>query len=231
MPLIDHLDELRTRVLKSLIFIIISSIISLIFIKPLVKILEAPANSIHFLQLSPGEFLFVSIKVAGYVGLIISLPYILFQGLQFILPGLTSKEKKLIAPSVAGSAILFLLGIFFAWLALIPASIGFLINYGADVVEPLWSIERYLDFVLLLMLSTGLAFQLPVLQLILGSLGIIQLESMLSNWRWVLIISALAGAILTPSTDPITMLLLSSSISALYFIGVGLVAFTERVKE
>ena len=119
----------------------------MLFVRKLVQALEMPAGKIQFLQVAPGEFLFTSIKVAGYGGLTLSLPFILFQFLKFILPGLTKKEKLLIAPSVAGSAILFFLGIFFAWKALIPAALGFLINYGADVVEPLWSIEKYLDFV------------------------------------------------------------------------------------
>ena len=136
----------------------------------------------------------------------------------------------MIAPSVAGSAILFFLGIFFAWKALIPAALGFLINYGADVVEPLWSIEKYLDFVLLLMLSTGLAFQLPILQLILGFFEIISWKKMLSAWRFVVIASAIAGAVLTPSTDPITMLLLSASITFLFFVGIGLVALTTNLR-
>ncbi len=155
MPLVDHLEELRQRILKSLISIVISSGFCFLFVRNLVQALEIPARKIHFLQLAPGEFLFVSIKVAGYGGLTISLPFILYQFLKFILPGLTNKEKLLIAPSVSASAVLFFLGIFFAWKALIPAAIGFLISYGADVVEPLWSIEKYLDFVLLLMLSTG----------------------------------------------------------------------------
>ena len=104
-------------------------------------------------------------------------------------------------------------------------------SYGADVVEPLWSIERYLDFVLLLMLATGLAFQLPVLQLLLGVLGLVRWRTMLGAWRWVVLGSALAGAVLTPSTDPITMLLLAGAITALFLIGVGLVALTETLRR
>ena len=230
MPLVDHLEELRQRVFKSLVAILIGSGFCLIFVKKLVQALEIPAGNIHFLQIAPGEFLFISIKVAGYGGLTISIPFILYQFLKFVLPGLTKKEKVLIAPSVAGSAILFFLGILFAWKALIPAALGFLINYGADVVEPLWSIEKYLDFVLLLMLSTGLAFQLPILQLILGFLEIISWRKMLSAWRIVVMASAVAGAVLTPSTDPITMLLLSTSITFLFFIGIGLVALTTNLK-
>ncbi len=231
MPLTDHLEELRQRILHSLIAIVLAAGLCLVAVKQLVRILETPAGSIRFLQLAPGEFLFVSIKVAGYAGLTAALPYIIYQGLSFILPGLTKKEKRLIAPAVAGSAILFFAGLFFAWWALIPAALKFLVSYGADVVEPIWSIERYLDFVLLLMLSTGLAFQLPVLQMLLGVLGLVQWQKMLRAWRFVVMAAALAGAVLTPSTDPITMLLLASAITGLFFIGVGLVALTEQFRE
>jgi sec-independent protein translocase protein TatC len=109
----------------------------------------------------------------------------------------------------------------------VPAALKFLVSYGADVVEPIWSIERYLDFVLLLMVATALAFQLPVLQLVLGALRLIDAPTMLGAWRWVVLISALAGAVLTPSTDPITMLLLSGAITALYLVGVALVALSQ----
>lgn len=228
MPLVDHLEELRQRVLKSLVVVVLAAGLSLVFVRPLVRLLEAPADKIRFLQLAPGEFLFVSIKVAGYAGLAIALPYILYQGLAFVLPGLTQKEQRLLAPALAGSAILFFAGLAFSWWALVPAALKFLISYGADVVEPIWSIERYLDFVLLLMFATGLAFQLPVLQLLLGALGILKWKQMLSAWRWVVMSAALAGAVLTPSTDPITMLLLASAIASLFLIGVGLVAFTEQ---
>jgi sec-independent protein translocase protein TatC len=230
MPLTDHLEELRQRVLKSLLAVVIAALGCLVAVKPLVRLLEAPAGSIHFLQLAPGEFLFVSFKVAGYTGLTLALPFVLYQGLAFVLPGLTRKERRLIAPAVAGSAVLFLAGLAFAWWALLPAALRFLVSYGADVVEPLWSIERYLDFVLLLMLATGLAFQLPVLQLLLGLFGLITWKRMLAAWRWVVLAAALAGAVLTPSTDPITMLLLGGAITALFLVGVGLVAVTQGFK-
>ena len=230
MPLVDHLEELRQRVLRSLVAVVFCALACLLAVRPLVRILEEPAGSIRFLQLAPGEFLFVSFKVAGYAGLTLALPYVLYQGLAFVLPGLTRGERRLIAPSVAGSAVLFLAGLGFAWWALVPAALNFLVSYGADVVEPLWSIERYLDFVLLLMLSTGLAFQLLVLQLLLGVFGLVSWQRMLSAWRWVVLVSALAGAVLTPSTDPVTMLLLAGAITALYLIGVLLVAGIQRFR-
>ncbi len=228
MTLVGHLEELRSRVLRSLLAVVVGAAACLLFVRPLVRLLEVPAKDIHFLQLAPGEFLLVSLKVAGYAGLTLALPYVLYEGLAFVLPGLTRREQKLVAPAVAGSAMLFLAGLAFAWWALVPAALNFLVSYGADVVEPLWSIERYLDFVLLLMVATALAFQLPVLQMLLAALGLVRSEAMLGAWRFVVMASALAGAVLTPSTDPITMLLLSGAITALYLVGVGLARVVQR---
>jgi len=230
MTLVEHLEELRRRVLRSLLAVVVGAAVCLAGVRPLVRLLEVPAHGIRFLQLAPGEFLFVSLKVAGYAGLTLALPYVLFELLAFVLPGLTRRERRLVAPAVAGSSLLFLGGLAFAWWALVPAALRFLVSYGADVVEPLWSIERYLDFVLLLMVATALAFQLPVLQLLLGALGLIDARTMLGAWRWVVLLSALAGAVLTPSTDPVTMLLLSGAITLLYLIGVGLVSMAQAVR-
>jgi len=231
MPFTDHLEELRQRILNSIFATLICIFFSFLVIKPLIQFLEIPAKNIRLLQLSPGEFLFVAIKVAGYSGLIVALPYILYQVILFVSPGLTEKEKRLIFPAFLGSGILFFLGLFFSWWILVPAAISFFIKFGADIVEPIWSIEKYFDFVLLLMSSTALAFQLPVLQFILGSLGIVTTQKMLSNWRLVVISSSILSAIITPSTDPLTMSLLSISIVFLFFIGTGLTFLSESFKS
>ena len=125
----------------------------------------------------------------------------------------------------------FFLGLIFSWWILVPAAINFFITFGADIVEPTWSIERYFDFVLLLMSSTAIAFQLPVLQFILGSLGIITTKKMISNWKIVVISSAILSAVITPSTDPLTMSLLSISIVFLFFVGTGLTYLSENLKS
>jgi sec-independent protein translocase protein TatC len=230
MTLVDHLEELRRRILRSLLALVVAAAACLAFVRPLVRLLELPAGDIRFLQLAPGEFLAVSLKVAGYGGLTLALPYMLYEALAFVLPGLSRRERRLVAPAVAASALLFAAGLVFAWWALVPAALNFLVSYGADVVEPMWSIERYLDFVLLLMVATALSFQLPVLQLILGALGLIRARTMGAAWRWVLLGAAVASAVLTPSTDPLTMLLLAGAIMALYLVGLALVGLTERLR-
>ncbi len=223
MSLFDHLEELRMRIFYAAIAVIIGIIGCFIVVKPLVKILEVPAQGVKFLQLAPGEFFFVSIKVAGYSGILVASPFILYQLIQFVIPGLTRKERRLLAPVVFGSSILFFAGLGFAYIALIPAALNFFINYGADVVEQSWSIDRYFEFVLLLMFSTGLAFQIPIIQLILGFLGIVSSGQMFAGWRYIVLGAVILGAILTPSTDPLTQSLLAGAVLGLYFGGVGMV--------
>jgi sec-independent protein translocase protein TatC len=223
MSLFDHLEELRQRIFYSLIAIAVFVIGCFAFVKPIVQFLEVPAKGVKFLQLAPGEYFFVSIKVAGYTGLVLSAPFILYQIVAFVLPGLTRREKRFLAPVVLGSSVLFLGGLAFSYALLIPAALNFFISYGAEVVEQAWSIDRYFEFVLLLMFSTGLAFQIPVLQALLGFLGIVSSEKMLSGWKYVLLGAAILGAVITPSTDPLTQSLLGGAVLGLYFGGIGIV--------
>ncbi|MDX2242560.1 MAG: twin-arginine translocase subunit TatC [Leptolyngbyaceae cyanobacterium bins.302] len=223
MSLFDHLEELRLRIFYALIAVFVGAIVCFAAVRPIVRLLEVPAQGVKFLQLAPGEFFFVSIKVAGYCGILVAAPVILYQVVAFVLPGLTRKERRLLGPIVFGSSILFVGGLAFAYIALIPAALNFFISYGADVVEQSWSIEKYFDFVLLLMLSTGLAFQVPIIQALLGFLGIVSSQQMLAGWKFVLLASAVVGAVLTPSTDPLTQSLLGGAMVMLYFGGIGLV--------
>jgi sec-independent protein translocase protein TatC len=223
MSLFDHLEELRSRIFYALIAIFAAIIGCFAFVNKIVALLEIPAQGVKFLQLAPGEYFFVSIKVAGYSGLLVASPAILYQIVRFILPGLTRKEKRSIAPIVFGSSILFFLGIVFAYELLIPAALNFFISYGGDVVEQFWSIDRYFEFVLLLLFSTGLAFQIPVIQALLAMTGIVNSALMLAGWRYVVLGAVILGAVLTPSTDPMTQSLLAGAVALLYFGGIFLV--------
>jgi len=223
MSLFDHLEELRQRIFYALIAVVVTVVGCFFAVKPIVQLLEIPAHGVKFLQLAPGEYFFVSIKVAGYSGLVLASPFILYQIIQFVLPGLTRRERRLIGPVVFGSSFLFVAGLIFAYLLLIPAALNFFINYGADVVEQIWSIDKYFEFVLLLLFSTGLAFQIPIIQVLLGFLGIVSSQTMISGWRYVILAAVVLGAILTPSTDPFTQSLLAGAVLGLYFGGIGLV--------
>jgi sec-independent protein translocase protein TatC len=228
MSLFDHLEELRLRIFYALIAVVLGVIVCFIFVNPIVQLLEVPAQGAKFLQLAPGEYFFVSIKVAGYSGLLVASPFVLYQIIQFVLPGLTRRERRLLGPVVLGSTVLFAVGLAFAYYALVPAALNFFITYGEGVVEQMWSIERYFEFVLLLLFSTGLAFQIPIIQLLLGALGIVSAKQMASGWRVVVLGAAVLGAVLTPSTDPVTQSLLGGAVLGLYFGGIGLVKLIGR---
>ncbi len=115
MSLFDHLEELRQRIFYALIAVVLGIIGCFVVIKPIVQLLEVPAQGVKFLQLAPGEYFFVSLKVAGYSGLVVASPFVLYQIMQFVLPGLTRRERRLIGPVVLGSSVLFVVGLVFAY--------------------------------------------------------------------------------------------------------------------
>lgn len=231
MSLSDHLEELRQRAFWSIATLLSSIIVCVFSVKNIVKTLQEPALGIKFLQFAPGEYFFASIKVAAYTGLLISSPFLIYQIILFVLPGMTKNERKTLLPIILGAIGLFLSGILFGYYILVPAALNFFINYGSEVVEPFWSFEQYFEFILILLFSTGLAFQLPVIQVMLGLFRIISGETMLSIWRYVILGSTIIGAILTPSVDPLTQILMSSIVIILYFLGAGVVLIIEKSRR
>ena len=219
MSILEHLEELRARTIKSILLFIVLSCLSLHYINYISSLLTKPALGIKFLQLGPGEYFFSTIKISIYTGIILSSPFIIYQTLLFILPGLTKKETQLIVPLLIFSIALFFIGIFFAYIILMPTALQFFINYGSDIVEPLWSFEQYFEFTTILLITTGFAFQLPIIQIIIGLFNIVSSAKMLQWWRYIILLATMISAILTPSTDPITQLCLSLAIISLYFTG------------
>ncbi|KAG9449022.1 hypothetical protein H6P81_008987 [Aristolochia fimbriata] len=230
MSIFDHLEELRERVFVSVLAVGAAILGCFAFSKQLILLLEAPVSSlgVRFLQLSPGEFFFTTLKVSGYTGLLLGSPIILYEIIAFVLPGLTKDERRFLGPIVFGSSVLFYTGIFFSYAVLTPAALSFFVNYAEGAVESLWSIDQYFEFVLVLMFSTGLSFQVPVIQLLLGQVGLVSGDQMLSIWRYVVVGAVVAAAILTPSTDPLTQLLLAGPLLGLYLGGAWVVKLIGR---
>ena len=223
MALSEHIEEFSQRIIFSLIILVSFTLICFTDIKDIVKIFQAPALGVKFLQFAPGEYFFASLKIALFCGILCSSPVILYQIFLYVVPGMTKKERDIILPMTLGSGILFGIGLLFSYFFLVPAALRFFISYGSDIVEPFWSFDQYFDFIAVLIFTTGLAFQIPVIQIVLGLLGIISGEKMLSIWKYIVVLSTILSAILTPSTDPITQLLLTVALLALYFSGSGIV--------
>jgi sec-independent protein translocase protein TatC len=222
LPFSEHIEELRQRIFLVFGIILLLTCVAFIDIKDLVKILELPVSNVKFFQLSPGEYFISTIKISFYTGLLFSSPFVIGQLILFLLPGLTPKETKIILPLLLSSLLLFGLGLAFSYYTLVPAALNFFLSYSEEVLEPLWSFDQYFEFILVLFYSTGLAFQIPIIQILIGLLNIVSPQQMLDAWRYIILISTIIGAILTPSTDPLTQLLLSSAILLLYFSGLGI---------
>jgi sec-independent protein translocase protein TatC len=222
LPFPEHIEELRQRIFLLFWVILLLTGVAFIEVKDLVKILELPVQNVKFFQLSPGEYFISTIKISFYTGLLFSSPFVIGQLILFLLPGLTKKETKIILPLLLSSLILFGLGLAFSYYTLIPAALNFFLNYSEEVLEPFWSFDQYFEFILVLFYSTGLAFQIPILQILIGLLNIVSAKQMLGAWRYVILLSTILGAILTPSTDPLTQLLLSLAILLLYFSGLAI---------
>ena len=228
LPFSEHLDELRQRILLVFGIILLLTCFAFIEVKSLVKILELPIHNVKFFQISPGEYFISTIKISFYTGLLCSSPFVIGQLILFLLPGLTKKETRIILPLLLSSLVLFGLGLAFSYYTLIPAALTFFLNYSEEVLEPFWSFDQYFEFVLVLFYSTGLAFQIPIIQILIGLLNIISPKQMLNAWRYIILISTVMGAILTPSTDPLTQLLLSLAILLLYFSGLGILSLIKN---
>ena len=228
LPFTEHVEELRQRSIHVVLFLGIFSLISFLGIKSIVQLLEIPVSNIRFFQLSPGEYFIETVKISLYTGLILSSPILIAQVTFFIIPGLTSGEKKLVLPLLVGSTVLFFVSLGFSYWCLIPAALQFFITYSSDVIEPLWSFSQYCDFILVLFYTTAIAFQIPILQIILGVLGVVSGANMLKLCKYVVLGAVIIGAILTPSTDPITQILLSGAIVLLYCLGAGVLILLKR---
>ena len=228
LPFSEHVEELRQRIFHIFWIILLLTVVAFFEVKFLVKILELPVNDVKFFQLSPGEYFVSTVKISFYTGLLFSSPFAIGQLILFLLPGLTKKETKIVLPLLLSSLCLFGLGLVFSYYILIPAALNFFLNYSNEVIEPLWSFDQYFEFILILFYSTGLAFQIPIIQILLGLLNIVSVEQMLGSWRYIILISTIIGAVLTPSTDPLTQLLLSSAILLLYLFGVGILLLIKK---
>lgn len=228
MALSEHIEEFSQRFVFCIIVGFLLTAVCFADVKEIVKLFQAPAIGIKFLQFAPGEYFFASIKIAAFCGLLLSSPILIYQIILYVLPGMTRKERNILLPVTLGSSILFALGLLFSYFFLVPAALNFFISYGSNIVEPLWSFDQYFNFISVLIFTTGLSFQVPIIQFILGFLNIISGQQMLSAWKYVIIISTILAAVITPSTDPVTQILMSSALLILYLSGSGLVVLLKK---
>ncbi|MFL2656701.1 MAG: twin-arginine translocase subunit TatC [Burkholderiaceae bacterium] len=232
----SHLLELRNRVIKSLsmVLIVFFSIvfwapeIYTLFALPLIKVLPTGSTMIATDVAAP---FFVPIKITMLVAFILALPYVIFQAWMFVSPGLYQGEKKLALPIILSSFLLFLVGMAFAYFVVFPAAFGFVSSYTPENVEMATDIDKYFNFAISLFFVFGLAFETPVVQMILVRMGVVTIESMIKFRPFFIVISFVIAAIVTPP-DVISQLMLAVPLCLLFQLGIWLsVWFTKNGDE
>ncbi len=220
MPLMEHLKELRTRLIRAFIALFITTAISFAFAKQVFVILLAPLGEGTVQALRPTESLGNYMKVALLCGIILAMPFLVYQIGRFLAPGLTKNEKRYLFLLVPGATLCFVTGVAFAYFIMLPAAIPFLQGFLSDIVEQNWAIGEYLSFVTSLLFWIGVAFELPLFVYFLAKLGVIDAQTLSKNRKYALIAIAVLAAVITPTVDPLNMALVMGPLIVLYEIGI-----------
>lgn len=228
--IIEHLSELRKRIIYGFISLIAFSILSYRFSETIVKDMINKAPEIDFVFIEPTELFMSYLKVAIIGGIVLSLPVILFNIWLFIKPGLSLDERKLIIKSLFMGGVLFVLGALFAYLFVLPMTIVFFTSFQIDKIKAMISFSSYLSFAITFILSFGLIFEMPILMVIVVKLGLVSSATLEKNKKVAIVVIFILAAILTPP-DVISQTLLAIPMVLLFEIGVFFSKMVEKNKS
>lgn len=227
MSIWQHLEELRKRLLYSLVALMVGVIISIVFADYLIELLASPIGGLEALQsIEVTENIAVYFRVTMLSGFIMAFPFILVQLLLFVLPGLKKEERKWIYWAIPIATLLFVSGAVFAYLVMLPVAIPFLVEFPGPEVLPKW--KDYVDLVTSLIFWIGISFETPLIMYVLAKLGIINAKGLLRQWRIAVIVIAVIAAVATPTPDPINMAILMVPLLILYLLGILLAALAQQ---
>lgn len=232
MPFTEHLAELRTRLIVVISTVMVFSAICFLARDFFIHLLENPLPEAYkeMSFLSPTEGFFVAMKVSIFAGIVLSFPIILFQIWQFISPGLVKKEKKFTIPLVFFGTIFFLIGVSFAYFAILPLGLNFLLTFGAQYWTPNITVANYLSFCLKLLFAFGMAFELPLLVAFSCKVGLVSTDQLIKSRKYALLSFFILAAMLTPP-DVVTQVFMALPLILLYEIGIYAGKLFEKKRE
>ncbi len=226
-----YLDEFRQRLLKVFVVLVVATTVSLSFTNKALELLLLPMGDFHPVALHPTEAIVVYFRVALLSGLVLTMPYLLFQVLAFILPALTQSERRILLFSVIGIGFFFALGVAFAAFVMLPLAIGYLSRFMDDLVQHTYSIDAYVSFVTTMMLAIGVVFELPLVLALTARLGLVTSKQLAKGRRFALVAIAILAAVITPTPDAFNMLLIMLPLMVLYELGIFLAWLAGRARQ
>lgn len=229
LPLTEHLEELRRRIISCLVFWVLSSSVAYYFCQPILEGIRLLAGSgFTFVYTSPGEAFIAFIKLAMTVGLVVSLPVLIFHVVRFLSPGLTRRERRWLNTLVPFSILLFLAGCLFAWFVALPIMWRFFLGFQSAGIQALWTIGEVVGFVVGLLLLCGVVFQLPLVVIFAALAGLVN-SSSLRRYRKLIYFSAFAlAAIVTPTPDAFTACVVALPVIALFELSLVVIRVMKR---
>jgi sec-independent protein translocase protein TatC len=229
MTLADHLRELRERLLKSVIALVVGTVVGLAFAEQILKVLLAPYGPAkQLLVTSPISPLTNVFTVSVTTGAILALPFILYQALAFIFPGLLPHERRWVMIALPFGFGLFLLGVLFAFFVMLPAAVGFLTGIFPSVFNVALTPDDYIPFVAGVMFWMGVAFEMPLIIFVLAKANVINANLLKRHWRWAVVIVAVLAALITPTPDPLNMSIVMVPLLLLYGLSIILAYLARR---
>lgn len=225
MSITAHLEELRSRIIKSLLSVVAGSGVAYFFLDEITKFLTAPVGKLYYMQ--PGEAFFTYLKIDIVAGFLIALPIIFFHVWKFFLPALTKSERAVLGLLVPISVILFFTGLAFAFFLILPIALKFFMGFSTEDLQTMFSFQNYFDFVITFLLPFGFVFELPLIVIVLAQLGILTSEFLGKYRRIIFFASFVIGAIITPP-DVISQISLAIPVIILYEAGYRIVKHILR---
>ena len=230
----SHLHELRRRLTYAALSVLVTTLVAFVFHEQVLVLLMEPAQ--QFTNIPGGkpiyteltEFISVAAKTSLLVGLFVSLPFVLYQIVMFVAPGLKPKERKYLYVLMPASLLAFVVGAAFGYRVLFPPMVNFLLDFGSNVATPLISIRSYVNLMLTLLFWMGVIFEIPVVIFFLAKIGLVSSEALARNRRYAIVAAFILGAVITPTFDPVNQALVAAPIIVLYEVSIWLAKFAAR---
>ena len=235
LSLRKHLEELRKRLLVSVVVTVVTTAVAFVFYKQIIRVLLRPADLEAATDGGPGlvfievtEMVAVTMKVSLVSGLVLAFPIVLYQVIMFVAPGLTSREKRYLFAFMPAVVLAFAAGVSFGYFVLIPPAISFLVGWGSDIATPMIRIGNYVNVMVMLLFWMGVVFETPIVMFLLAKLGIVSWRGF-ARWRryWV-VVAFILGALITPTFDPLNQSLVAVPLIVLYELGIWLARLAAR---
>ncbi len=226
----EHLVELRRRTIRAGLALVAAAAVSILFTNKVIELLIRPAGGIKPIFLRPTELFFTYFQVTLMIGLFLAMPYIIFQILAFVYPAMENPNERsyfrsLVLFGAIPGTLLFLAGAAFCYLVMLPFALGYLLSFGSNLAQAQWTIAAYISFVLTFLFGVGMIFETPLVMFVAAKLGIMSARKYITYWRYAAILIFLVAAVVTPTPDPLNMMLVATPLLLLYGLGILLARF------